>query len=401
MAAPNIYQKPPPRLDPLAQLSTVFANLSDASLLARLWLYRSAVGRRGYPLRPLWRAYVAGIFFNVNSTNDLIRRLRADAQFRRLCGFGSTLPHRTTFNRFIARLSYHPDLVQQCFAGVTGKLHERMPDLGEQVAIDSTTVRTHSAPNRKVVSDPDASWTAKNSPRVKGGKEWSFGYKLHMVADANYGIPLSVLVKTARHQDSPELPALVDRARAMFPWFRPQAAMADKGYDSRQNFQYLHDNGVDAVIMVRRQDLYADIYADPTVPTCVGGFPMEYVRSDPVKGRLFRCRKEKCWLLGHRIPLLVNCDARQWEKPGKELRVQGALRARSPEWKALYAKRSSIERTFKSLKQSRRLERHCHRGLRMVTLHAMMSVLVYQATVLVNVMADAAPTLRWQVVKVA
>ena len=57
--------------------------------------------------------------------------------------------------------------------------------------MDATTVRSHCNPNRKRVSDPEASWTAKNSARAKaGGKEWHHGYKVHMVADANYGLPL-------------------------------------------------------------------------------------------------------------------------------------------------------------------------------------------------------------------
>ena len=58
-------------------------------------------------------------------------------------------------------------------------------------AIDSTTVRTHANPHRRVRADPEAGWTAKNSAGAKeGGKEWRYGYKLHMVADANHGIPL-------------------------------------------------------------------------------------------------------------------------------------------------------------------------------------------------------------------
>ena len=65
-----------------------------------------------------------------------------------------------------------------------------MPGLGDEVAVDSTAVRTHSNPNRKHVSDPYAEWGVKNSAKAKeGGKEFFFGFKVHMVADAVYGIP--------------------------------------------------------------------------------------------------------------------------------------------------------------------------------------------------------------------
>ena len=90
----------------------------------------------------------------------MLRRARAG---RRLCGFGDQLPHRTTFNRFITRLSHHPELVEESLGAVTNRLRELLPDLGSEVAIDSTTVRTHSNPNRHTVSDTEASWTPKNS----------------------------------------------------------------------------------------------------------------------------------------------------------------------------------------------------------------------------------------------
>ena len=79
----------------------------------------------------------------------------------------------------------------------------------------------------------------------------------------------------------------------------------------------------------------------------------------------------------------------------------GAVRRDSLEWKALYRQRQAIERAFKSMKESRRLERHCVRGLRQIRLHAMMSVLAHQATALVRVLAGEARWMRWMVRRVA
>lgn len=90
-----------------------------------------------------------------------------------------------------------------------------------------------------------------------------------------------------------------------------------------------------------------------------------------------------------------------WEDPAANLRLFGKIRRQSKEWKALYTKRQAIERTFKSLKQSRRLERHCIRGLRQVRLHCLVSVLAYQATVLAQVQAGEMEDMRWQVRRVA
>ena len=176
--------------DLLGQLEAIFASLDDSALLARLQEYRPT-GRQGYPLKALWRAYVGSFVLNLPHTNALIRRLEDDDGFRHLCGFG-TLPHRTTFNRFIIRLSNHSDLVELCFAQLTGQIKALLPDLGKETAVDATTVRSHCNPNRKPISDPQASWTAKNSTQAKsGGKEWRHGYKVHMIADVNYGLPLA------------------------------------------------------------------------------------------------------------------------------------------------------------------------------------------------------------------
>ena len=389
--------------DALGELAAILSRLDDAALLARLQDYRWT-GRQGYPLKALWRAYVASFVLNLPHTNALIRRLEDDADFREFCGFRD-LPHRTTFNRFIRRLSHHADLVEHCFARLTHQLKTLLPDLGREVAVDSTTVRSHCNPNRRRISDPEASWTAKNSPRAKeGGKEWHHGYKVHMAADANYGLPLAHVVTTAKRNDSPELPSVVRRAEALYRWFQPAAVIADRGYDSKANHEWLHQKGALPIIHIQRKAnaaLYDGIYTEKGVPTCLGQVPMEYVRSDPERGHLYRCRAEGCHLAGSMRGGIRHCDTEVWEDPSKDIRRFGVIRREGPEWKALYAKRQAIERVFKSMKESRRLERHCIRGLRQVTLHALMSTLVFQATALVHLLAGEVDLLRWMVRRVA
>ena len=384
-------------------LAAAFREIDAQNLIRHLSDHRYN-GRPGYPVGAMWRAYLASFFLNLAHTNDLIRRLHGDADLRAACGFSLPLPHRRTFNRFIRTLSRHHGLVEACSAGVIEKLREWLPDLGQEVAVDSTVVRTHSCPNRRRVSDPEASWTAKNSPRAKeGGKEWFWGYKVHMAADANYGLPLASLVTTAKRSDSPELPAVIARAEALYPWFRPSAVIADRGYDSAANHQHLHQKGVVPVIHIRRSGasdgLQDGIYTTAGVPTCLGQVPMEYVRTDPEKGHLYRCRG--CHLAGTMKSGIRHCDDEVWEDPRRNIRLFGVIRRDGPEWKALYAKRQTIERTFKSMKQSRRLERHCTRGLRMIRLHALMATLAYQSTVQAAVRAGDLDTMRWMVWKVA
>ena len=135
--------------------------------------------------------------------------------------------------------------------------------------------------------------------------------------------------------------------------------------------------------------------------TCLGGIPMEYAKTDPATGHhLYRCQAGGCHLKGKRQGVLY-CDSEVWEDPAANIRLFGKIRRAGPEWKALYRKRYAIERVFKGMKESRRLERHCVRGLRQIGLHALMSTLAFQATALVWILAGQSEWMRWQVRKVA
>ena len=69
-------------------------------------------------------------------------------------------------------------------------------------------------------------------------------------------------------------------------------------------------------------------------------------------------------------------------RKGSEYRTTPAVPRDSDEWKAPYARRTSIERIFGRLKESRRLEGHCFHGLAMIETHCLMSVLTLQARAL-------------------
>ena len=177
-----------------------------------------------------------------------------DDDLRRLCGFRRRIPHRTTFSRFFSLLSERRELVEECLADLTGELAEMLPGFGETVAVDSTTVKTHANPNRKTVKDPDATWTAKTASRTRStdGKEWSFGYKYHLVADAKYDLPIFGFTTPANRNDAPELPGLLDGAAETHPWFSPDHVIADKGYDSRANHEAVIERGGAPIIAIRR-----------------------------------------------------------------------------------------------------------------------------------------------------
>ena len=384
------------------ELKSILDTLDLDALLAQLEKPASQAGPRGYPVAALIRAYLASFILNLPHTAALVRRLQDDAELRMLCGF-SKVPHRTTFSRFITKLTKDLSLLEACSADLVDRLAAALPGFGEKVAIDSTVVRTHSNPNRKRISDPEASWTAKNSAKAKDGKkEWYFGYKYHAVADATYGIPISGFGTTAKRNDSPELPDVMKQAAETHNWFAPEYVMADRGYDSEKNHRAVEKHGAIPIIAIRKtpgDKPREGIYTKDGAPTCLGMVEMEYVKSDPDKGHLYRCRQEGCHLKSRQG--VRYCDDEVWENRQDRRRLFGQVRRGSKKWKGLYRLRYSIERVFKSLKESRRLEDHCFRGLDKIALHSMLSVLTFQATALSHIRAGEQEWLCWMVRKVA
>ena len=213
------------------------------------------------------------------------------------------------------------------------------------------------------------------------GKEWIFGFKYHLLVDAVYGVPIIGFTTTASRNDSPELPRLLDKAETSFGWFKPAAVICDKGYDAQSNYVDVVARGAAPVIAIRKlpnDELRDGIYTDQGVPTCVGMAEMDYIGTRPGQGHLYRCPPQGCRLKARKG--VRYCHDTEWVNRPDDPKVFGPIRRASNLWKALYRLRQTVEGVFKTLKESRRLERHCTRGLKAIGLHATMAVLVFQAT---------------------
>ena len=352
----------------------------------------------------MWSAYLLMFYLNLDGINHLVRVLQDNPGLRQICEL-PRMPDRSTFGRAFRRIADHLDLVEVASANLVASLNERLPELGCEVAVDSTTVPTFSNPNRESdkrateKSDPEAGWTKKNAARAKGGKEWHWGYKLHAVVDANYGIPLTFITTAANRNDGKLLRPLVEKTEA-YHNIRPEVVIADKGYDSKALHEWLVGEGITPIIGMRRttakDGLYDGNYDKNGAPVCMGKQTMEYVLTAD-DSDLYICPDEGCRLHAKSSGAMTYCDFAVWEPLDRNYRLRGPVRRGTDEWSELYEKRQSVERVFKSLKQSRKLNRHYFRGLRKISLHCAVSVLMFQATVLVKVLAGKQDDLLWQV----
>ena len=228
---------------------------------------------------------------------------------------------------------------------------------------------------------------------------------MHLISVAIHGVTLALTITPANENDSTQLPPALLKTLAAYPWLEPGCLLADRGYDSLANHQFLVRLGIIPVIHIRKptaQDgLYDGIYTAEGKPTCMGQQPMEYVRTDPeTSAHLFRCQAGGCPLKTEGTKAVIHCDSEEWEEPDANLRVLGPLPRFTDAWKWLYRLRMSIERIFRSLKHSRGLEGHCARGLRKITLQATLSVLTFQMTALARLRAKDQDRMRRMTVKV-
>lgn len=312
----------------------------------------SFVGRRRHFQGPMLRAYLLSYRLDpaIRSTNDLIKNLRKDPQLRYICGFVGKLPHRVTFNRFYAKLAARcKSDVYSLSMAANAKLAARLPGYGLALAIDSTNIYTHARPHGvrpTISSDSQASWTAKAKRGNPKKKEWHYGYKFHLVADARYGIPIAGILTTAKRNDTTQFEPLLKRARHATGWVDPAYVAADKGYDSYRLYALAENRDIAPVIPKRRTSKL------------------------PKKQRKTRSPRDVS---------IVPRDISLWNK--------------------LYATRQSVERVYKSMKQSRRLNAHYFRGMVKIQLHAALSMLAFQVTALRRLQTRDTPTIRWQVEK--
>ncbi|MCH7654362.1 MAG: transposase [Chloroflexi bacterium] len=305
----------------VADLTAVFAALEDGELLAALAGPRRR-GPKGHPLRALWRCFVAKHRLGLHSTDAMIRALHDNPYLAAVCGIDSpeAIPHKSTFSRFFAKLARDRmslSMVKDVSRRLVRHHYETLPGFGERVALDSTTLKGWANGGKGKKVDPDAGWSVKRG--TQGVKEYVFGYKLHLLVDCEYELPIAAHVSAGNVNDSVRASNVLSEARVAAPGFHPRALMADAGY-SGAAFQ---------VLLTRQYDI--------------------------------------------RRPVIdINKSHRRLLE-----RLEGWYG--SPEWKALYSQRQAVERAFSRLKGQRSLNHITVRRRRKVTVHCYLSLIAMQA----------------------
>ena len=223
----------------VSDLEAIFEELPDEALIGKLRGPRRR-GRPAHDPEKLWRAFVAYYNMGLPSVSDLIRTLQDNPYIAAVCGYASRdeIPHQSTFSRFGIKLSkrWISLEVKNILRTFTRRMFKELPEFGKSVAIDSTDVKAWSNGNKKgkngTVSDPDAGWVAKKNAR--GNIRYVFGYKVHILCDITWELPIAVSVTRGNYADVNAAAPLLQQARYTYGEFNPDYVICDAGYSSEK-----------------------------------------------------------------------------------------------------------------------------------------------------------------------
>ncbi len=195
-------------LGDLERLQLVLKYMPDERLMQNLERERDR-GRDDYPVRAVWNSILAGAIYQHPSVESLRRELSRNNQLRRMCGFAADkIPTASAYSRFIQKLFGHQKLVDDIFANLVDQCYEQLPGFGNCLALDGKAIRSHANGRSRTTKkdgrrDLDADCGVKEYKGMReDGTLWEklaiwFGYKLHLLIDADYELPLAFSVTTA------------------------------------------------------------------------------------------------------------------------------------------------------------------------------------------------------------
>ena len=400
----------------LERLRLVLGYLPDEPLMLRLEADRGR-GRDDYPVRAIWNSCLAGIVFQHPSVESLRRELQRNAPLRQACGFDPLLgldavPTPWAYTHFLRLLLAHADLVDAIFDELVKRLQAELPGFGRILAIDGKALWTHARPRKKDAPvppadgrrDTDADFGRKTQHgQHDDGTAWEkvtkwFGYRVHLVVDAEYELPVAYEVTKASAGESPQAHRLLDRLKERHPALLKacEAWTGDKGYDDGKMIRRLWD-GHEILPVIDIKEMWKE--PDPT-RVLPGRRRIVYDQHGVV---YCHCPKTgQCRRMAYggfeadRQTQKFRCPAAHYgvECLGqRECEVKGAVRVpleadrriftplarASYAWKRAYKHRTAVERVNSRLDVSFGFERHFIRGQAKMRLRMSLALMVMLA----------------------
>jgi hypothetical protein len=396
----------------LDRLRFVLEAIPDEALMRKLESFRGR-GRNDYPVRAVWNSILAGIVYQHVSVASLRRELQRNGELRQVCGFdpfqgSSAVPPDWVYTRFLRALFRCETEINAMFDELVEKLRALLPDFGRRLVIDGKAIPSAGKPTDKNADgrrDADADWGTKTykgrreDPSTGSGQatvwekivKW-FGYKVHLIVDADCELPLAFEVTRASVNDTVLLRPLMKKLKEKHPTIveTAETCCADKGYDSTENNASLwDDDSIKPLIDIRHmwkdgeptRALFSDradniVYDEDGAIFCVGRkgpATCEMETREMAFGGFEKNRmtlKYRCpaAAYGFECPDRTECGASGYGRIVRvtmetDRRLFVPIPRRSPQWTRLYIQRTAVERVNSRFDVSFGFERHFIRTL--------------------------------------
>ncbi len=187
-------------------------------------------GPRKYSLKSLAKALLFRYLLRLSSDKDLIRKLKNFSELRKACRL-KAVPHASTLSRARRRIN---------LSGIFYQLVEKAKQLGLVkgfiLSVDSTQFEAYLKGDKEAKLGYCA---AKD--------EYIFGYKAHIVTDAESELPVAVVVTPANEHDSKQFLPLMKRIFRNFT-YQVRKLLADSGYDAAYIRRFLREHNIEDII---------------------------------------------------------------------------------------------------------------------------------------------------------
>jgi len=372
-------------LGDLERVKLLIDNVPDEKIIKELIRIRGK-GRNDYPIIPVWNSILIAPLVEASSIDSLRRELSRNRDLRSLCGFNDAdyyygkcklVPPPKAYSNMFKNLKEIRPLLKESFDELVDFIYENLEDFGAETAGDGKIFQGYAktkdtkAEDLDERSETDADWTFKDHyykdatgvTKVKSTRY--FGFRIHLLSDANYELPIDYLVTKASNGETTELTKLIN-VLSEEKLEKMKAMMLDKGYDSTELIELLKSKEISPVIDICNHWKDGEAtkqYKDTELIYTYDGkvsiveqktgeiTPLKYLGYDKVKETL------RYGYNGKVYSIEISYDERVFTPIARD----------SKKWKRLYNKRTSIERINGRIDRDMGLEKNTIRGLKKAT----------------------------------
>jgi hypothetical protein len=414
-------------LGDLERLQLVLEYMPDEELMQILEKERGK-GRDDYPIRPMWNSILAGVVYQHPSVESLRRELSRNGQLRFMCGFrNGKVPETYVYSRFFKKLFKKEEMINDIFNKLVNELEELLPGFGNNLAIDGKPISSLSKRENKNKKedgrrDLDADWGKKEYKGVKeDGTAWSkvvkwFGYKLHLIVDADYELPVAFNLTKASTSEIKQAHKMIEELNGKHPELieKCETLEADRGYDDTKFIVKLWDRykikpvidirnmwkdseetrlleGYENVVYNYKGNVYCTCMETGIQrEMCVGGFEKDRKKHGTLK-KLCPAKQ-----YGIKCKYMDKCQVKQGIRIDIDLdrRIFTPIDRASYKWERTYKKRTSVERVNSRLDVSFGFEEHYIRGIKKMKLRSGIALCIMLAMAVGRIKENQAENMR-------